>query len=105
MFSGRLNTTSTIIHFIVDAKMCLRILFKRYRSHMNDVLSEVVARVYQGRRVTLSFRLPDTDVGIKGTETLRSLGLSSAAEAGEMAPIVFEAHLVERQLPPHLLEA
>ena len=96
---------STIIHFIVDAKMCLRILFKRYRSHMNDVLSEVVARVYQGRRVKLSFRLPDTDVGIKGTETLRSLGLSSAAEAGEMAPIVFEAHLVERQLPPHLLEA
>ena len=95
----------TIIHFIVDARMCLRILFKRYRSHMNDVLSEVVARVYQGRRVKLSFRLPDTDVGIKGTETLRSLGLSSAAEAGEMAPIVFEAHLVERQLPPHLLEA
>ena len=105
MFSGRLNTTSKIIHFIVDARMCLRILFKRYRSHMNDVLSEVVARVYQGRRATLSFRLPDTDVGIKGTETLRSLGLSSAAEAGEMAPIVFEAHLVERQLPPHLLEA
>jgi len=94
MFSGRPATTSTI-DFMVDAGMCLNRLFKRYLRLMNDVLAEVVARVYQGRRVKLSFRLPDTGVGINGTETLRSLGLSSAAEAGEMAPIVFEAHLFE----------